>query len=84
MEKEFDFEEAARRCDKNIFMVYYDEALTNRNFIIKLRKILELKEMDQNLLITEIISLNEELKIQQEENLKKHFTILSIPEDIQS
>ncbi len=73
MGKEFDIEEIARRYDKNIFLVYYDEALTNRNFIIKLRALLANKQLSLEELKTQIILLDDELKIQHSENFKKHF-----------
>jgi hypothetical protein len=72
MEEKFDFIEVARRCDKNAFMIYYDEALTNRNFVIKLRTLID-DNLPLNVFEEKVKSLNEALKVQQHENYLKHF-----------
>lgn len=69
---EIDFEEAARNCDKEIFMMYYDEAQIGRNFILKLRKLLNNKKLTLEEFKEEVTHLNTKLKIRHQRFLQKH------------
>jgi hypothetical protein len=77
MEEEFDFEEAARLCDKNISMMYYDEAVLGRNFIIKIRKLLKNRHLSPDELKVEVGRLNSKLKVHQKKFLEKHLRLYS-------
>lgn len=74
MEEEFDFEEAARLCDKNVTMMLYDEALIRRNFTIKLRRLLR-KNLTGEEFKLAVDRLNESLKSQEKEFHQKHLRL---------
>lgn len=75
-EVDFDFEEAMLFCDKNISMMYYDEAIMNRNFIIKIRKLIKLNNLTSDEFRIEVGRLHSKLKIRQQKFLQKHLGLL--------
>jgi hypothetical protein len=81
MEEKFDFEEAARECDKGIFMMYYDEALINRNFILKIRKLLKSEKITPDIFKGKVLFLNAKLKVKQFKHYQRHLTKCSCQPD---
>lgn len=73
MENEFDFEEISRRCDKETFILYFDEALTYRNYILNIKKILKDENLSPESVINRIKALNEDLKLQYKKIFMKRF-----------
>lgn len=77
MDEEFDFEEAARMCDKDISMMYYDEAILGRNFIIKLKKLIKNSKLSSEEFKIEVGRLYSKLKVRQSKFYEKHLGLFA-------
>lgn len=73
-------DEAIRITDKNAFMVYYDYALTYRNYIFKIRELIKCNSDPQNL-YDELIRFETELRNDELKIISKHFKNHDFPEE---
>ena len=73
--EDFDFEEASRRMEKNVTLVYYDHYHTYRNFVIKLRDCLEDYSIKKEDFRSKVDILEADLKRAEKELMTKHFSL---------
>lgn len=73
--EDFDFDEASRRMEKNVTLVYYDHYHTYRNFVIKLRDLLEDYSIPKIDFRSKVDLLDADLKRSEMEMMAKHFSL---------